>query len=358
MTSPPSPIAVVGASGHTGQFVVREAQRRGLPVRAVGRSARRLDETVPASVPRCVAQLDDPASLQQAFAGCAVVIHCAGPFLDTAAPVAQAALRSGCHYIDVTAEQASAQASFADFDAPARAAGRVVIPAAGFYGGLADLLASALAGPGAIEEITVAMALDRWWPTAGTRRTGERNQVPRVVLRQGRLSPLPASEDGLRWAFAAPLGEQAMVELPFSEVITLAQHLEVDAVRTLLNRSALLDVRDASTPLPEAVDGSGRSAQRFEMQVQLVQAGVTRTAGVRGQDIYAVTAPIVVGAAQGLLEPSYAQRGALSLAQALDPADQLRALHKAQALEVFGDLVQPGAEWQATHSLLPSGSRK
>jgi short subunit dehydrogenase-like uncharacterized protein len=94
-----------------------------------------------------------------------VVINCAGPFLDTAAPVARAALRAGCHYIDVTAEQASAQASFAELDPPARAAGRVVIPAAALYGGLADLLASAPASDGDIDEITVAIALDRWWPT-------------------------------------------------------------------------------------------------------------------------------------------------------------------------------------------------
>ena len=113
-------VAVYGATGHTGRFVVREAQRRGLPVVAVGRSAARLDEMFPAEVVRRVALLGDPASLEQAFAGCAVVINCAGPFLDTAAPVARAALRAGSHYIDVTAEQASAQASFADFDAPAR----------------------------------------------------------------------------------------------------------------------------------------------------------------------------------------------------------------------------------------------
>jgi short subunit dehydrogenase-like uncharacterized protein len=145
MISETRPIAVYGATGHTGQFVVRELRRRGLPTVAIGRSAARLDESISPAVPRRVALLDDPASLDEAFAGSAVVINCAGPFLDTAAPVAQAALRAGCHYIDVTAEQASAQASFADFDASARKADRVVMPAAGFYGGLADLLASALA---------------------------------------------------------------------------------------------------------------------------------------------------------------------------------------------------------------------
>lgn len=129
MISSHTVIAVMGATGHTGQFVVNEVLRRGLSVVAVGRSAARLGQTMPASVLQRVAVLDDLASLERAFAGCAVVINCAGPFLDTALPVARAALRAGCHYIDVTAEQPSAQASFAELDAPAREAGRVVIPA-------------------------------------------------------------------------------------------------------------------------------------------------------------------------------------------------------------------------------------
>lgn len=331
-------IAVYGASGHTGQFVVREAQRRGLAVVAVGRDAARLEQLFPGpDLARRVAALDDPAGLERAFAGCAVVINCAGPFLDTAALVARAALSAGCHYIDVTAEQASTQASLADFDAPARAAGRVVMPAAGFYGGLADLLASALASAGPIEAITVAMAVDRWWPTAGTRRTGERNQVPRLVVREGRLVPLQPADALPAWTFAAPLGEQAMVELPFSEIVTLARHLPAGEIRSLLNRSALADIRDASTPPPTAVDASGRSAQRFELVVRVEQNGAVAEAGVRGQDIYAVTAPIVVEAARRLLARNDERRsGALVLGEAFDPAELLGALHESQALEVFG----------------------
>lgn len=328
--------AVYGATGHTGQFVVRELQRRGLQVVAVGRSAARLGETMPAAVLQRTAELDDPASLERAFAGCAVVINCAGPFLDTAAPVARAALRAGAHYLDVTAEQASAQASLTELDAPARAAGRVVIPAAAFYGGLADLLASTLATDGRIDEITVAIALDRWWPTAGTRRTGERNNVPRVVVTDGQLVPLVPSAQVPDWTFSGSLGRQAMTELPFSEVITLAHHLPVDTIRSLLNRSALQDIRDASTPPPTAADDHGRSEQRFELVVRLVQGGRTRTASVRGQDIYAVTAPIVIEAALRLLEPSYRRTGALALAEAVDPAELLRALH-GSALEFHGD---------------------
>ena len=329
-------IAVYGATGHTGRFVIHEVRRRGLPVVAVGRSAARLADTVPAGVQARLAGVDHPVSLEKAFEGCAVVINCAGPFLDTAAPVARAALRAGCHYIDVTAEQASAQASFAEFDAPAREVGRVVIPAAGFYGGLADLLAGAWASEGYIDEITVAIALDRWWPTAGTRKTGERYQVPRVVVTNGRLAPLVTSSDVPDWVFSAPLGRQAMVELPFSEVITMTRHLKVGRIRSLLNRSALDDVRNPSTPPPTATEDDGRSAQCFEMVVCIRQDSVTRTAGVSGRDIYAATAPIVTEAALRLLAPSYRFSGALALAQAVDPAELLASL-AGSALHMFGD---------------------
>lgn len=336
MTSSIPSIAVYGATGHTGQFVVREALRRGLRVTAVGRDAARLAALFPSGVECRVAALDDADALMRAFAGCGVVVHCAGPFMDTAPPVALAALQAGCHYIDVTAEQPSARATFADLHAPALAAGRAVVPAAGFYGGLADLLASALAAPGPIDEITVAMGLDRWWPTEGTRLTGERNKAPRQVVRGGRLVPLVPSAEVPDWTFAAPLATYAMVELPFSETITLAHHLQAQSIHSFINRSALADIRDASTPPPTAVDVSGRSAQRFELVVRLAQHGAVRTAGVRGQDIYAVTAPLVLEAAQRLLAPTFQRSGALALGEAVDPAAMLRALD-GQALEVFGD---------------------
>jgi short subunit dehydrogenase-like uncharacterized protein len=328
---------VYGASGHTGQFVVREALRCALPVVAVGRNTALLDATLPPGVARRVAALGDPGSLREAFAGCDLVINCAGPFLDTAAPVATAALRAGCHYVDVTAEQASARSTFADFDALARAAGRVVIPAAGFYGGVADLLASSLASDGDIDEITIAVALDHWWPTLGTRRTGERNTVPRVVVQAGRLVPLAPSIEAPDWEFSAPLGIQRMVDLPLSEIITLAHHLRSKTIRTLLNRSALDEIHDPTTPPPVAVDDRGRSAQRFEMVVRLEQNGEPRIAGVRGQDIYAVTAPIVIEIARRLLSTSHGRSGALSVAGALPARELLRTLN-GKALEVFGDL--------------------
>jgi short subunit dehydrogenase-like uncharacterized protein len=315
-------VAVYGAGGHTGRFVVNEALRRGLPVLAIGRDASRL----PAGVEGRVATVDDPAALAAALKGCGVVINCAGPFLDTAAPVIVAALQAGCGYIDVTAEQASAQAVFEQFDASARTAGVAVIPAAGFYGGLADLLASALASDGPVADLSVAIALDHWWPTEGTRKTGERNQVPRVVLQDGQLVRMPTPAAERDWVFGAGHGAQTMVELPFSEIITIGRHLGVRNLRSWLTLSSLQQIRDTTTPPPAASDAQGRSAQRFEMVVQAGEGELARRAVARGQDIYAVSAPLVVEAAQRMLQPSFQRSGALALGEAFGAKDFLQAL--------------------------------
>ncbi len=112
----------------TGTFVIAELLCRSLAVVAVGRDVSR----VPAGVTARVAPIDDAVALGHAFDDCSVVINCAGPFLDTASPILDAALRAGCAYLDVTAEQASARAIFEVYDERARAAGVAVIPAAGF----------------------------------------------------------------------------------------------------------------------------------------------------------------------------------------------------------------------------------
>jgi hypothetical protein len=316
-----APVAVYGASGHTGQFVVEELSRRALSVVAVGRTLSRL----PADVPGRAATIDDPASLDRALAGCRVVINCAGPFLDTAVPIADAALRAKCSYVDVTAEQASAQSTFKTYDRLAREAGVTVIPAAGFYGGLADLLATALVGDSVAEQIRTAIALDHWWPTQGTRRTGARNRYSRLVVEDGALVPMePAGT--LDWAFDAPLGQQPMAEMPFSEAITIFRHLKVRRLHSYLTASSLAEIRDPATPPPAAVDARGRSAQRFVMEVVADGPRGTRRAKAYGQDIYAVSAPIVVEAASRLLEPTFTRRGALALGEAFDADDFLRAL--------------------------------
>jgi short subunit dehydrogenase-like uncharacterized protein len=153
-------VAVFGATGHTGRFVIAELLRRETTPIAIARDSKVLSEAnFPHNVVRRQATVDDAALLDQALHGAQAVINCAGPFVDTADAIASAAVRAGIHYVDVCAEQISASKTLEKFDEPARKAGVTVISAVAFYGGLADLMVTALLGDwDAVDSIEVVMA--------------------------------------------------------------------------------------------------------------------------------------------------------------------------------------------------------
>ncbi|MGB2567709.1 saccharopine dehydrogenase family protein [Micromonospora citrea] len=341
-------VLVYGATGHTGRFVVDELQRRGLVPVLAGRNAERLAAVPPrhAVLERRVVGIDDPDLLRRAVAGTGAVINCAGPFLDTALPLAHAAVEAGAHYLDVTAEQPVVQALYRDLDAPARAAGVVVVPAMAFYGGLADLLVTAaLDGGSQADEVEVAIGLDRWWPTAGTRATGARNTATRLVIRGGALTPLESPAPSGTWSYPSPLGDQSVVQLPFSEVVTLDRHLDVGELRSYLNTAPLEDLHDAATPAPASTDEHGRSAQRFVVDVVVRHGTDTRRTSATGRDIYAVTAPIVVEGAVRLLDGRHRGSGSAAPGEAFDAADVLATLERdACAIAVRPDRCATGRQ--------------
>ena len=338
----PAPVAVYGAYGHTGRFVVAELLRRGWTPRLCGRDQARL-QALAAAFPDlqvAAAATDDAAALDRALAGAQAVIHCAGPFLDTGAPLLDAALRAGIGYFDVCAEQAAVAAAYRRHD-EALAAGIAAVPAAAFYGGLADLLASAAcAGWSEVDAIEIAVALDSWQPTLGTRLTGQRNQVPRWVIEDGRAALVPNPPPQRDWRFPAPFGTQPMILLPLSEVVTVSRHLSCRRLHSYLNLAPLQELRDPATPAPRPADASGRSAQRFAVEVVVRRGGEERRACAQGRDIYAISAPLVVETMERALRGG--RRGAIAPAQAGDADAMLAAL--AHADPDFAVAVEAGAD--------------
>jgi hypothetical protein len=322
-------VLVYGAYGHTGRFVVPELLRRGLTPILSGRDPARLGELA-AEFPGLEvrqATVDDGESLADAVRGTRLVVNCAGPFLDTAVPVAAAAVRAGAHYLDVTAEQAAVQQVYRAHEELGWRSDVAVIPAMAFYGGLADLLATtAMAGWEAADEITVAIGLDRWWPTEGTRSTGRRNTATRLVVSGGRLVPVTGPAPVRDWDFPAPLDRQVVTGMPFTEIITMARHLPASRIGTYLSTVALEDIRNSATPAPEPVDEDGRSAQQFVVDVVVRRGAQERRISAAGRDIYAVTAPLVAEAAGRLMDGRAKVRGAAAPGEAFDAADFLGAL--------------------------------
>lgn len=320
-------IAVYGASGHTGRFVVRELQRRGYPVVSIGRNRPLAGDKPRDAAEWRVASCDDPDALDEALRGTAAVINCAGPFLDTAPALIEAALRAGTHYLDITAEQRSVRQSLATYADEARERGTVVLPAMAFYGGLADLLAADMARRlGSIDSIEIGVALDYWHPTEGTRKTGDRNTARRLVVADGRLTPMPRSSQGRDWTFPEPFGRQEVVAVPLSEIVTIHRHIAARSVHSYLNLAPLRDLEDSRTPAPTAMGPSGRSSQHFVMDIRATAGEARGRIAASGCDIYAITAPIVVEACSRVLNDPPDIGGTYAPAELFDTEAFLSAL--------------------------------
>ncbi|GAB7192575.1 hypothetical protein NUM3379_32840 [Kineococcus sp. NUM-3379] len=89
---------------------------------------------------------------------------------------------------------------------------------------------------------------------------------------------------------------------------------------------AARDLARADTPPPEPVDALGRSDQLFVVDAVVRSGGVERRATAHGQDIYAVTAPLVVEAVQRVLDGRTRTTGVASAGAVFDAAEFLHAL--------------------------------
>ncbi|MBW8809683.1 MAG: saccharopine dehydrogenase NADP-binding domain-containing protein, partial [Lysobacter sp.] len=320
---------VFGAYGHTGRFVVAELAARGWTAILSGRDADKLAALGRAfpGLEQRPASIEDAASLDRALEGAAAVINCAGPFLDTAAPVIEAALRARIHYLDVCAEQQAVIEVYERFAEAANAAGITILPAMAFYGGLADLLATAALGDWTdAESIEIAVALDSWHPTVGTRLTGERNRYRRRVVSNGALAFLADPAPTREWTFPEPFAAQDVVAVPLSEIVTLSRHVRSDEVHSYMNLAPLNDLRDPHTPAPAPTDAQGRSSQLFVMDTVVRRNGQARHASASGRDIYAITAPLIVEALQRIGDGRSRATGVVAPGEAFDAREFLEAL--------------------------------
>lgn len=320
-------VIVFGAYGHTARFVVAELRRRGHEPVLAGRDADRLAEVGRPEWTRQLSILDDQAALDEVVAGAEVLVNCAGPFADTTIPLVDAALRTGAHYVDVSAEQAVTAEVFTSRNDRAVEARVAVLPSLAFYGGIGDLLASAAAGDWRdADEIRIGIALDSWLPTRGTRLTIQRNAGRHLVHTGGRLVPSPGDLGTGTWDFGEPFGTVPVTELSTADQVTIPRHLDVPEVRVFMNDAPLDDLRDPATPPPVPADDSGRSAQTFRTEVRVRRGTHERHAAAVGRDIYAVTAPLVAEAVDRLLTGRYRATGVLAAGAAFDAAGLLNDL--------------------------------
>jgi len=210
---------IYGANGYTGELIARDAVRRGLRPVLAGRSRDKVEALArELGLEARVFGLDEPARLLAQIKGHGLVLHCAGPFSATAAPMIEACLRASAHYLDITGEIAVFEHA-QSLNERAKAAGSVICPGVGFDVVPTDCVAAALKN--ALPDAThLALGFDsRSSFSPGTAKTSiEGLAQGGKVRRDGRIVSVPLAYRVRRIDFGA--GEKLAMTIPWGDVAT------------------------------------------------------------------------------------------------------------------------------------------
>jgi len=209
---------IYGANGYTGRLIAEQAARSGLKPVLAGRNASVGDLAAALGLEARIFPLDDDAAMAAGLAEIKLVLHCAGPFSATAAPMMAACLRAGAHYLDITGEIDVFEHGYA-LDAQAKARGIVICPGAGFDVVPTDCLALALKE--ALSDAThLALGFDSRSPLSpGTSKTMvEGLGQGGMVRRDGALVGVPFAWRERKIDFGA--GLKTAVTIPWGDVST------------------------------------------------------------------------------------------------------------------------------------------
>ena len=138
------PVVIYGASGFSGRLVAEFLREYNVPFIAAGRSRAKIEEvmsrvpgieTADYEIVEVAHTVDDLAKL---FNGAKVVCNTVGPFIYHGPRVVEAALKSGCHYIDIGGEQAWIREVAEKWSDKFAQRGLLVAPATAFMCSMSD----------------------------------------------------------------------------------------------------------------------------------------------------------------------------------------------------------------------------
>lgn len=214
-----SPYLIYGANGYTGELIARECVRRGDRPVLAGRNAPALRAlATELGLEHRAFALDDARAADQALKGMTAAVHCAGPFVRTFRPMADACLRAKAHYLDVTGEIEVFEA-LAARDAEARGAGVMLLPGVGFDVVPSDCLAAHLKR----RLLTATHLILAFHSVGGLSRGTATTMIENLhrgglIRRNGALTPVPAAWKTRTVDFRR--GPRTVVSLPWGDVST------------------------------------------------------------------------------------------------------------------------------------------
>jgi short subunit dehydrogenase-like uncharacterized protein len=236
-----------GAYGYTGRLAAELAAAKKLDVVLAGRNRDalvRLGDRL--SLPTRVVALNDPQQLSEALKDIACVVHMAGPFVVTCAPMVNACLATQTNYVDITGEIEVFEAMWSRKEEIQRA-GITAVPGAGFDVVPTDCLAGYVAGK--LERPASLVIALRGLESAsqGTLRTAIR-QVSKPVLCRRKGAIIALDDQSPRWINFGS-GDEPCIPVSWGDVATAFRSTGIGNVTVYFRRTKLLQSAEISGKL-------------------------------------------------------------------------------------------------------------
>ena len=270
MSSRARHVLLYGATGYTGRLVIDALLARGVEPILAGRRADTIARLADArGLAWRAFPLEDSRRVAASLDEVAVVLNAAGPFSATAAPLVNACLARGAHYLDLSGE-VEVLAAIAERNAEALAAGVMLLPAVGFDVVPSDALAAHLARrmPDA-RRLTIAITGLDLVSRGSARSTVAMMSQPLRIRREGRVIERPQ----LSMERVFDFGEGRSINttaLSWGDVITAHHTTGIPDITTYVDANAALWMHNAM------VRTFGESATRAFGQL-LLRAGWQRS---------------------------------------------------------------------------------
>jgi len=195
-------VLIYGASGYTGKLVAESLAQRGIPFYMAGRTRSRLETALKVIEERHGAAVDAEIvtanntieELLPLFQQVDVVINVAGPFMQIAWPVVEAALEAGCHYLDTTGEQDWTAAIGEKYGAAFAAKNLLLCPANSFMWAAGALAAEVVLENPEVDSLDICYQIDNGLPSEASTKSFLRmvcNDVSQYYLEQNELKAWP-----------------------------------------------------------------------------------------------------------------------------------------------------------------------
>lgn len=315
---------IYGANGYTGRLCARVAASRALSPILAGRNARDIAQLGgELGLETRVFSLTDAAEVAQGLSDVAAVLHCAGPFSATHAPMLAGCVKARCHYLDITGEIEIFESVHRNSQRWEQA-GIVVMPGVGFDVVPTDCLAAMLKRelPDATH-LTLAFRSKRGKVSPGTAKTiAEGLSHGCRVRRDGQLVKIPSASKTLSIAFehtpelavVIPWGDVSTAfwstGIPNIEVFMHMPEKQVRQMRSLRYVAPLLGLGCVQSfiknRIAKTVHGPTDAERANDETVLWGEAmnanGATKVIRLRTPEGYTLTADAAVSAVTSLLE--------------------------------------------------------